>query len=98
MLLEANIGGETSKYGFKQWELREALETSRELTNVVVLGLMTMAPYGANRNELHRIFGGLRKLRDELGLKELSMGMSDDFEVAVEEGATILRIGRTLFG
>ena len=64
---------------------------------------MNMAPLGAEREELHNLFGDLRKFRDELQdefgveLKELSMGMSNDYEIAVQEGSTIIRIGRKLF-
>jgi pyridoxal phosphate enzyme (YggS family) len=98
ILLEVNVSGEKTKYGFKVEETTEAMREAKELKHIMVLGLMTVAPYGAKEEELHRIFGKIRGLRDNLGLRELSMGMSDDFEIAVSEGATIIRIGRALFG
>ena len=70
----------------------------------MLAGFMTVAPLGASEAELHRIFGGLRKLRDEMEVKsglrlpELSMGMSGDFEIAVAEGATMVRVGTAIFG
>ena len=70
----------------------------------MLAGFMTVAPLGASEAELHRIFGSLRKLRDEmeavsgLQLPELSMGMSGDFEIAVAEGATMVRVGTAIFG
>ncbi|MFH1447797.1 MAG: YggS family pyridoxal phosphate-dependent enzyme [Candidatus Micrarchaeota archaeon] len=97
VLLEVNVSGEKSKYGFKQSEVSGVMRKAKALDNTKVIGLMTMAPYGATTEGLHLIFGSLRRLSDELGLEELSMGMSDDFEVAIEEGATILRIGRAIF-
>jgi uncharacterized pyridoxal phosphate-containing UPF0001 family protein len=62
------------------------------------MGLMTIAPLAADPEEVRPVFRKLRELRDSLGLEHLSMGMTDDFEVAVEEGATMLRIGRAIFG
>ena len=73
------------------------------LENVEVIGLMNMAPLGANENELDRLFNDIREFRNELekefkiSLPELSMGMSDDYIVAVRNGATMIRIGRKLF-
>jgi len=111
VLLEVNVSGEESKYGFEAWDpgrrqaLVDDLAPLAELDNLDVRGLMTMAPLGAPDHELHRVFGALRELRDELrhqlpftGWDDLSMGMTDDFEVAIEEGATIVRIGRAIFG
>jgi len=59
---------------------------------------MTIAPFGCEEKELRRIFRTLHELRDSSGLRHLSMGMTDDFEIAIEEGATMIRIGRALFG
>ena len=98
VLLEVNISGEETKHGLKTGEVKGVLESSKTLPNIRVLGLMTMAPYGAKEEELHRIFGSLRELAASHNLPELSMGMSDDFEIAVAEGATMIRIGRALFG
>jgi pyridoxal phosphate enzyme (YggS family) len=97
ILLEANVSGEASKHGFTPAELPKALEQTNTLNNLRVEGLMTMAPYVENPEEARPVFAGLKKLASELGLKELSMGMSNDFEVAIEEGATQVRIGTALF-
>jgi PLP dependent protein len=97
VLLEVNISGEGTKFGLAPSEVKHLLEKARTLPNVRVSGLMAMAPYRAKEEEARRIFGSLRELAHSLGLAELSMGMSDDFELAVKEGATIMRIGRALF-
>lgn len=97
VLVEINVSGETQKHGFAPCAVEKALEHIGNLDRLRVDGLMTMAPLGAPEPELRRIFGGLRQLADRFGLPERSMGMSDDFEIAVEEGATQVRIGRALF-
>lgn len=91
MLIEVNIGSEPQKAGVLPKDV-EALAKQ-----VKVSGLMTIPPIGAPE-ESRKYFRELRLLRDKLGLKELSMGMSEDFEVAIEEGATIVRVGRAIFG
>lgn len=104
LLIEVNVSGEESKSGFAPAEVAEALDAASKLPHVKVLGLMTMAPQG-DLEVARQTFAGLRELRDELApkysgnveLKELSMGMSEDFEVGIEEGATIIRVGRTIF-
>lgn len=105
VLLQVNVSGEESKHGFAVDEVREALIDSSSMPNVEVRGLMTMAPFG--RPEDSRwVFRELKGLRDSLRemplngveLDELSMGMSNDFRVAVEEGSTIVRVGRAIFG
>jgi uncharacterized pyridoxal phosphate-containing UPF0001 family protein len=68
------------------------------MPNLEVKGLMTIAPVARGPEEVRPVFRQLRELRDSLGLTHLSMGMTDDFEVAVEEGATMVRIGRAIFG
>lgn len=105
ILLEVNVSGEESKFGISGFEmLREIFGSSLSLRNVKVLGLMTMAPLDAGDAVLHRTFSGLREFRDRLQdefsivLPELSMGMSHDFPAAIEEGATIVRIGTAVFG
>jgi PLP dependent protein len=98
VLLEVNASGETSKGGFSLNEIGSAFETICKLPNLEVKGLMTVAPLTFNAEETRPIFGTLRKLRDAWGLEHLSMGMSGDFEVAIEEGATMVRIGRAIFG
>ncbi|MGD0575892.1 MAG: YggS family pyridoxal phosphate-dependent enzyme [Anaerolineales bacterium] len=111
ILLECNVSGEIRKYGFAMaqaadWEgaLAEIRETA-QLEHLRLLGLMTMAPWSEDPQAARPFFRRLGELRDWLrgklpgsGLSELSMGMSDDFEIAVEEGATIVRIGRAILG
>jgi hypothetical protein len=75
-----------------------ALEQIARLPGLAVQGLMTVAPLVGDPEEVRPVFRELRRLRDALGLRELSMGMTDDFEVAIEEGATMVRIGRAIFG
>jgi pyridoxal phosphate enzyme (YggS family) len=105
VLLEVNISGEESKHGFIASDVREALIEASHLPHVSVRGLMTMAPLGRPQ-DARWVFRELRELRDSLRemplngveLCELSMGMSNDFRVAVEEGATIIRVGGAIFG
>jgi len=105
VLLEVNIAGEASKHGFVPADLPDALLEASRSENVLVRGLMTMAPF-ARPEEVRWVFRELRELRDSLResaldgveLDELSMGMTNDFRVAVEEGATIVRVGRAIFG
>ena len=101
-LVEIN-GGEESKNGIKASELPEFLEGASEFRNVSLEGLMIMSPYFEDPEMSRPWFSGLREMRDKVsgefpGIQELSMGMSNDFEVAIEEGATILRVGSALFG
>lgn len=98
VLLEVNLAGEPAKYGLSPEELPAQAEAIRSLPGLDVRGLMTVAPMTAGGDELRPVFRSLRRLADSLKLRELSMGMTDDFELAVEEGATIVRIGRAIFG
>jgi uncharacterized pyridoxal phosphate-containing UPF0001 family protein len=98
VLLQVNVSGEATKGGFAVNEVRTVVEEIRRLSNLRVMGLMTIAPLVSEPEEVRPVFRKLRELRDSLGLEHLSMGMTDDFEVAVEEGATMLRIGRAIFG
>ena len=114
VLLEINISGEASKYGFQGYNwcrsnlVKETLWQDIggivQLSNLHVKGLMTMAPFGAGSDEVRTIFANLFALREELAsvfaisLPELSMGMTDDYQIAIEEGATMVRIGRAIFG
>jgi pyridoxal phosphate enzyme (YggS family) len=103
-LLEVNVSGEETKYGFTPEELRAQFPTLSKLPHLRIRGLMTMAPYNENPEEARPVFRALRELRDELQstyqhpLPELSMGMSGDFEPAIEEGATLVRVGSSIFG
>jgi len=98
ILLEVNVSGEASKFGFPPTEVSSAVEQIARLPHLEIRGLMTIAPLTNNSEEVRPIFRQLRLLRDSLGLEHLSMGMTDDFEVAIEEGATMVRIGRAIFG
>ena len=98
VLLQVNISGEEPKSGFSEAELHKAAEEVARLPRLDVKGLMTIAPLVSDPEEVRPVFRRLRELRDSLGLEHLSMGMSDDFEVAVAEGATMVRIGRAIFG
>ncbi len=104
ILLEFNISREESKSGASIEIAPELTAAAVAATNLEVVGLMTMAPFGADTTALRRVFSGLRQLRDKLEqeydikLPELSMGMSSDFEIAVEEGATLVRVGSAIFG
>ena len=104
VLLEINVSGEATKFGFSTTDLRQNLEGLLCLPNIRINGLMTMAPYSEDPETARPVFSKLRILRDELAaqsgqaLPELSMGMSGDFEVAIQEGATIVRIGSSIFG
>jgi hypothetical protein len=99
VLLEVNASGEASKHGFAPEELPGLRPRLAELRHVHVSGLMTMAALEDDPERCRPTFRLLRQLRDRLGpeLRELSMGMTNDFEVAVEEGATLVRIGTALF-
>jgi PLP dependent protein len=98
VLLEVNIAREPSKFGFSVEELPHALEMIRSLSNLDAIGLMTVAPAVRDAEQVRPVFRELAALARAHDLSELSMGMTDDFEVAVEEGATMVRIGRALFG
>jgi hypothetical protein len=98
VLIEVNVSGEATKSGFLLPEADEAVKRIGRLPNIEVEGLMTIAPWGSDAEEVRPIFRRLRQLGDDLGLRHLSMGMTDDFEVAIEEGATLVRIGRAIFG
>ena len=98
VLLEVNVARDADKYGFAPEEVAAALSEIAVLPHVDVRGLMTIAPIANDPEETRPIFSRLRELRDELALDELSMGMSGDFEVAIEEGATMVRVGTAIFG
>lgn len=105
VLLEVNVSGEASKHGFTPAELQADVGALLALPGIRVCGLMTMAPYESEPAATRPVFRALRELRDELAVRfpagdwrALSMGMTNDFEVAIEEGATIVRIGSAIFG
>lgn len=98
VLLQVNLSGEATKSGVPEAGLPALLEAVRALPGLRAAGLMTMPAPSPDPEAARPVFAKLRALRDRLGLEELSMGMSDDFEIAVEEGATLVRIGTALFG
>ena len=98
ILIQVNVSAEATKGGFMVSEVEQIVKQIGKLSNLEIQGLMTIAPWVDNAEEVRPVFRQLRQLRDALGLKQLSMGMSDDFEVAIEEGATLVRIGRAIFG
>lgn len=103
VLLQVNTSGEKSKHGFAPGECQRLFEQLTCLPGIEVSGLMTMAPFVGDQNVIRHCFSSLRALKDKLSLsapntfKHLSMGMSHDYPIAIEEGATILRIGSAIF-
>lgn len=100
ILLEVNISGEESKYGLTLSEIPTIIKDIKNLKNISFKGFMTMAPKEATEEEIRSVFGRARSLFEEyvpLGATVLSMGMSGDFEIAVEEGATHVRVGSSIF-
>lgn len=104
VLLEVNMAGEGSKFGFSSEKLRNQMEELLALPRLSILGLMTIPPFAEEAEESRKYFVQLRELRDRLqmefrvDLAQLSMGMTQDFPVAIEEGATLVRVGTAIFG
>jgi pyridoxal phosphate enzyme (YggS family) len=104
VLLEVNMAGEGSKFGFSPDQLRDQMEELLALPRLSILGLMTIPPFAEKAEESRKHFVQLRELRDRLqtefrvDLAQLSMGMTQDFPVAIEEGATLVRVGTAIFG
>ena len=104
VLLEVNVAGEGSKIGFAPEQLRAEMESMLRLTRVSIEGLMTIPPLAPEAEQSRSYFVSLRELRDQLErefevqLPHLSMGMSNDYAVAIEEGATLVRVGTAIFG
>jgi PLP dependent protein len=106
VLLQVNVAAEASKHGFVPEDVEQVLRDACEMTGVEVRGLMTMAPLVPRPQDVRWVFRDLRLLFERLQsahigpheLTELSMGMTNDFEIAVEEGATLVRVGRAIFG
>ncbi len=105
ILLQVNVSGETTKSGFTPEQVTLAIPELADFQHLDITGLMTMAPYTSDQPAIRAVFRGLRELRDRMReqlpelmpLRELSMGMTNDFEIAVEEGATLVRVGSGLF-
>jgi pyridoxal phosphate enzyme (YggS family) len=104
VLIEVNVAGESSKFGYAPEQVLTELQQLNALPRIEVLGLMTVAPFAQDAEKVRPVFRRLRELKGQceelLGapLAHLSMGMSDDFEVAVEEGATMIRLGSAVLG
>lgn len=98
IMIEINIAAEPTKFGIGPEQLPGLLDAARAMTGVEVRGLMTVAPRVPKPDDARPVFRALSELARRHGLKELSMGMTEDFEVAIEEGATYIRVGRALFG
>jgi pyridoxal phosphate enzyme (YggS family) len=104
ILLEVNVAGEASKHGFSPEALRRDLEAALSLGRLTIEGLMTLPPLSPEAEASRQYFVALRELRDRLEaefdvrLPQLSMGMSGDFSIAIEEGATLVRVGTAIFG
>lgn len=98
VLIEVNVAGEASKHGVAPEDVSALAGRVARMPKIELLGLMTVAPRADDPEDVRPVFRTLRELRDSLGLRELSMGMTDDFEVAVEEGSTLVRVGRAIFG
>jgi hypothetical protein len=97
ILLQVNVGREPQKSGIDPAEVATVAKRIAAIPELRLSGLMTIPPAG-EAEEMRPYFRELRAMRDDLGLEALSMGMTDDFEVAIEEGATIIRVGRAIFG
>ena len=104
ILIEVNTSGEESKFGIKPGEIQKLVEEITALSNIKLLGLMAMAPMAERSEESRPYYRELKKIFDEINtkipalkMKYLSMGMSQDFEIAIEEGANIIRVGRAIF-
>lgn len=103
--VQVNVSGEASKQGIRPEELDGFIEALQEFSKVKVVGLMTMAPFDSSNEELRNIFRTLNQLKQSIEMKqlsyapchELSMGMSGDFEIAIEEGSTFVRVGSSFF-
>lgn len=106
VLIEVNVSGEETKYGIKPEEVEPFLKETSEFSRIRVRGLMTIAPMAEDKEDIRPYFRKLRELSEEIKSKNLknvkmdylSMGMTEDFEVAIEEGANMIRIGRGIFG
>ena len=106
VLIEVNMAGEESKFGLRPQDVESFLDEIAKFANIHVHGLMTIAPFVEDANENRKIFTDLKKLlidmrrknNDNIDMRELSMGMTGDYEVAIEEGATFVRVGTGIFG
>lgn len=98
--LEVNVSGEESKHGFTKEEVFEAFEAAKQYAKIDIIGLMTMAPFDASEEEIRQYFHELKEISENINSEkplQLSMGMSQDYPIAIEEGAHFIRIGTAWF-
>ncbi|NLK63962.1 MAG: YggS family pyridoxal phosphate-dependent enzyme [Tissierellia bacterium] len=106
VLIELNIGEEESKFGIKEEEVYDFITSMEQFENIKVLGLMTVAPFCENPEDVRWVFKKMKNIYDKVStmslknteMKYLSMGMTNDFEIAIEEGSNIIRVGTAIFG
>lgn len=106
VLIELNIGEEESKFGIDEKSVYDFVKSMEQFGNIKVLGLMTVAPFSENPEDVRWVFRKMKEIYDKISvmnlknteMKYLSMGMTNDFEIAIEEGANIIRIGTAIFG
>jgi pyridoxal phosphate enzyme (YggS family) len=106
ILLQINVSGEETKFGINPKDTLEMVKNVSELPNIKLTGLMTIAPLTSNCDKIRYVFASLKSISEDISsksvenvsMKNLSMGMSNDFKIAIEEGATIVRIGTAIFG
>lgn len=97
IFLQVNNANEEQKFGFSVNDVFENFEQLKRLSNIDIVGIMNMAPLGVNEDVIQKLFKEIAAIRDRLNVKEISMGMSQDYKIAAKEGSTMLRIGRKLF-
>ncbi|MBR2068744.1 MAG: YggS family pyridoxal phosphate-dependent enzyme [Candidatus Gastranaerophilales bacterium] len=97
ILIQVNNANEEQKFGIEPKELDNLINEMAKLKSIELKGLMNIAPYCVQENELRKLFSEMRELKERYGLQELSMGMSNDYKIALECGATMIRLGRILF-
>ncbi len=97
ILIQVNVADEKSKFGIAPLQTDDLIKEISKLDSLKLEGLMNIAPLVDDEKELRKYFSQMRTLKERYNLKELSMGMSNDYKIALEEGATIIRLGRTLF-
>lgn len=97
ILIQVNNADEESKFGIAPSQLDELIEEISKLSSINIEGLMNIAPLIDDEKELRKLFSQMRHLKEKYSLKELSMGMSNDYKIALDEGATMIRLGRKLF-
>ncbi len=97
ILVQVNMANEESKFGIAPSQIHNMIEEISKLNSLKIEGLMNIAPLTQDEEMLRKFFSQMRELKEKFNLKELSMGMSNDYKIAIEEGATIIRLGRILF-